>query len=404
MFPDHFYRAFENTHRGSRELIRQRLLVYLPFVKSLAALSPDLPVLDIGCGRGEWLELMNDHGIAARGVDIDNGMLTACLERGLDAVSVDALAHLASLPNGSLLAVTGFHIAEHLPFASLQSLFAQAFRVLVPGGLLILETPNPENLLVGSANFYIDPSHQRPLPSQLLSFLAEHQGFSPVRLLRLQEEERLAVGGAASLYDVLANVSPDYAIVAQLPFTSASPSMERQSQALQLTRAFDVECGVSLPTLASRYDHQQQLQAESLLQTLEHKSKDSADQLDSLSQALDGKFKDSADQLDLLRHKLDSLRQTIEGNSKDTSDQVSLLKNVIEKKIKDAFDQGFQLAAHVHQLDQHLGGIDLEIQQTQSQMQQFLLDLAAINASRSWRITQPLRWLGRFLRRISGKS
>jgi O-antigen chain-terminating methyltransferase len=331
-------------------------------------------------------------------------MLAACLERGLNVVSVDALAHLVSLPSGSLLAVTGFHIAEHLPFDTLQSLFAQAIRVLVPGGLLILETPNPENLLVGSANFYIDPTHQRPLPSQLLSFLAEYRGFSPVRLLRLQEEERLAKGATPSLYDVLANVSPDYAIVAQVPFASAPTSGERQLFVHQLTQAFDIECGVSLPALTNRYDHQLQLQADSLLQTLERKLKDSADQLDSLSQTLDGKSKDSAEQLDLLRHKLDSLRQTMEGNSKETSDQVNLLKNAVEKKFKDAFDQVFQLTAHVQQLNQHHGRIDSEIQQTQFQIQQFLMNLAAINASRSWRITKPLRWLGRFLHRISGKG
>jgi SAM-dependent methyltransferase len=360
LFPDHFYRAFEDTHRGSRELIRQRLLVYLPFVKPLAMLSPGLPVLDIGCGRGEWLELLNDHGIAARGVDTDDGMLAACLERGLNVVSVDALAHLASLPGGSLLAVTGFHIAEHLPFGTLQSLFAQALRVLVPGGLLILETPNPENLLVGSANFYIDPSHQRPLPSQLLSFLAEHQGFSPVRLLRLQEEERLAHGGAASLYDVLANVSPDYAIVAQVPFPRASSSMEHQSQALQLTRAFDMECGVSLTVLASRYDHQLQLQASSLLQAV----------------------------------------QAVERKANQT-----------ERQLGQADSQVQQIIADVQQLYRDIGHCNLDIEQMKFQAQQMHAELAAVHAelaavhtSHSWRITKPLRWLARFFRSGSGKA
>ena len=360
LFPDHFYRAFEDRHRGSRELIRQRLLVYLPFVKPLAALNPALPVLDIGCGRGEWLELLSDQGIAACGVDTDDGMLAACLERGLKVVSVDALAHLASLPSGSLLAVTGFHIAEHLPFDGLQSLFAQAFRVLVPGGLLILETPNPENLLVGSANFYIDPSHQRPLPSQLLSFLAEHQGFAPVWLLRLQEEERLAKGGAASLYDVLANVSPDYAIVAQVPFASASSSVERQSPDLQLTRAFDMACGVSLPDLASRYDHQLQLQADSLLQAV----------------------------------------QAVERKASQTEQQASQAEGQVR-----------QVIADVQQLYRDIGQCSLDIEQMKSQARQMHTDLAdvhselaAVHASHSWRITRPLRWLARFFRGGSGKA
>lgn len=331
----------------------QRLLVYLPFVKPLAALNPALPVLDIGCGRGEWLELLNDQGIAACGVDTDDGMLAACLERGLNVVSVDALAHLASLPSSSLLAVTGFHIAEHLPFDRLQSLFAQAFRALVPGGLLILETPNPENLLVGSANFYIDPSHQRPLPSQLLSFMAEHQGFAPVRLLRLQEEERLAKGGAASLYDVLANVSPDYAIVAQVPFASASSSMDHPFQTLQLTRAFDMACGVSLPTLASRYDQQLQLQASSMLQAV----------------------------------------QAVERKANQTDRQVGQADCQIQ-----------QVIADVQQLYRNIGQCSLDIEQMKSQARQMHADLAAVHASHSWRITKPLRWLARLFRGGSGKA
>ena len=251
-----FYRAFEDRHRGARELIKERLRVYLPFVRPLARSQPGLAVLDLGCGRGEWLELLLENNITAQGVDLDDGMLAACRERGLSVAQGDALAHLAARADQSLLAVTGFHLAEHLPFAVLQTLFAQAHRVLAPGGLLILETPNPENLLVGAASFYIDPTHQRPLPSQLLTFLAEHQGFNPVKLLRLQEEARFAENQPVSLYDVLANVSPDYAIVAQVS-SAADPAQA-------LAPAFATECGVSLNALASRYDAHLQLRIEQL--------------------------------------------------------------------------------------------------------------------------------------------
>ena len=96
---------------------------------------------------------------------------------------------------------------------------AQALRVLVPGGVLILETPNPENLVVGTSSFYLDPTHERPLPWQLLSFLAEHHGFERVKTLRMQESAHLAARvarhEALSLMDVLGGASPDYAIVAQ---------------------------------------------------------------------------------------------------------------------------------------------------------------------------------------------
>ena len=243
-----FYRAFEDKHRGARELIKSRLRVYLPFLLPLAATHSGCSVLDLGCGRGEWLELLQENGIVASGVDLDDSMLAACRELGLDAVNEDAIEHLKSLPDQSRLAITGFHIAEHLPFSLLQTLFIEARRVLKPNGLLILETPNPENLVVGTASFFIDPTHQRPLPSQLLQFLAEHHGFARVKILRLQEEHRLLESAQIGLYDVLAGVSPDYAIVAQ-------PNPDTQ-QPDALAQAFSVEHGVSLYELASRYDQE----------------------------------------------------------------------------------------------------------------------------------------------------
>jgi SAM-dependent methyltransferase len=240
-----FYRAFEDQHRGTRALIKSRLQVYLPLVLPLASQHPQAGVLDLGCGRGEWLELLHQHHIKAQGVDLDVGMLAACRERQLNVTNADAIAYLQQQADQSLLVVSGFHIAEHLPFEVLQQLFAQARRVLLPDGLLILETPNPENLVVGTASFYLDPSHLRPLPAQLLTFLAEHQGFGQVQLLRLQEEVRLTTDAPINLYDVLAGVSPDYAIVARIRPEPALPELAP---------------GASLYALALRYD--QQLQAQ----------------------------------------------------------------------------------------------------------------------------------------------
>jgi O-antigen chain-terminating methyltransferase len=264
-----FYRAFEDKYRGSRDLIKSRLQIYLGFIRPLAAAFPHARVFDMGCGRGEWLELLQENQVAAYGMDLDEGMLAASRELGLQVSAGDAIAHLKTLPEQTLLAVSGFHIAEHLDFAALQTLFAEAHRVLLPGGVLILETPNPENLVVGSASFYIDPTHQRPLPSQLLSFLAEYHGYNPVKILRLQEETRLADGAVPVLYDVLGGVSPDYAIVA------------RSSGGEVTIEAFEQACGVSLYDLASRYDahlqstfvqwqqqHEKQLQINSQLLAL----------------------------------------------------------------------------------------------------------------------------------------
>lgn len=239
-----FYRAFEDKHRGNRALIKTRLGVYLPFLNMLSGLLPGFRVLDLGCGRGEWLELLRDNGIPAFGVDLDRSMLTACAESGLDVLEGDALEYLQALPDHSLLAVSGFHIAEHLEFPQLQALFVEALRVLHPEGILILETPNPENLLVGAAYFYLDPTHKRPLPMQLLVFLAEYYGYASCKILRLQELSRLTEGGEAALYDVLGGASPDYAIVARA--SAGSTQMP----------GWETPCGLSLYDLADRYDRQ----------------------------------------------------------------------------------------------------------------------------------------------------
>ncbi|WP_021026194.1 bifunctional 2-polyprenyl-6-hydroxyphenol methylase/3-demethylubiquinol 3-O-methyltransferase UbiG [Comamonas sp. B-9] len=241
-----FYRAFEDRHRGSRELIRERLQVYLPYIKPLLALHPPAAALDLGCGRGEWLEWLGQLGFQAHGVDLDAGMLEACVSLGLSVSQRSALVQLADQESESLSIVSGFHIAEHLEFADLEKLVMEAMRVLKPGGLLILETPNPENLVVGSCNFYMDPTHQRPIPPLLLSFLAEHQNFARVGTLRLQESPSLYAQRDIGLMDVLGGASPDYAIVAQ---KHAAPEAMAGFDAV-----FEASYGLQIHQLAQRYD------------------------------------------------------------------------------------------------------------------------------------------------------
>jgi O-antigen chain-terminating methyltransferase len=241
-----FYRAFEDKHRGSHETIKERLQIYLPFINPLKAIYPDCPALDIGCGRGEWLETLLENGFQALGVDLDDGMLQACRARDLPAVKAEALAYLKELPSDSLAVLTGFHIAEHILFDDLKELVSEAKRVLKPAGLLILETPNAENLIVGTQNFYLDPTHERPIPYMLLEFLMEFSGFERTKLLRLQENPGLAEFERLALMDVLAGTSPDYAMVGQ-----KSPG-DIDMAAFDI--AFDGEYGLSLDDLAKRYD------------------------------------------------------------------------------------------------------------------------------------------------------
>ena len=243
---NHFYKAFEDQHRGLRETIKSRLTVYLPFIKQIKSIDPNVNALDLGCGRGEWLELLEENQFTASGIDLDDGMLSACRSRGLNVQTGDAIAYLKSLPADSLSIVSGFHIAEHLSLDDLQALVKEALRVLKPAGLLILEAPNTENLVVGTSSFYLDPTHQRPLPSALLNFLVGYLGFARSKVLGVQESVPLREElGPPSLFAVLSGVSPDYAVIAQKTGDASSIA--------SFDSLFAKEYGLTLELLANRY-------------------------------------------------------------------------------------------------------------------------------------------------------
>jgi O-antigen chain-terminating methyltransferase len=212
-----FYVAFEDQFRGGREDIKQRLHVYLPRIAHLAG-DARACALDIGCGRGEWLELLAEQDIRVIGVDSNAAMVAACVARGQSAHCADAITYLRSLPAGSLALVTGFHIIEHIPFATQIALLDAALLALRPGGCLILETPNPENLRVGACSFYTDPTHLRPLLPDVAQFMARQRGYADTEILRLHpcpESERLALEGATQqvINDALFGAR-DFALIA----------------------------------------------------------------------------------------------------------------------------------------------------------------------------------------------
>ncbi len=187
--PDNLYLQFENRFRGSREAIREKLSIYVPYIERSGAGKEDTLILDVGCGRGEWLELIAEKGLYGRGIDSNESMVRFCCDRGLAVSHGDAPACLNEEASESLGAVTGFHVVEHLAPAVLADLFAQVLRVLKPGGIGIFETPNPENLIVGACNFYFDPTHRRPVPPAALSFLMEATGFRDVEVIRLHPND-----------------------------------------------------------------------------------------------------------------------------------------------------------------------------------------------------------------------
>ena len=196
-----FYLSFEDLFRGSRADIKERLRFYLAYLAPAGIGSAAMPVLDLGCGRGEWLELLAEEGLRARGVEFNSLLVKQCRTRGFDVVEEDLLLHLLKLPAESLGAITAFHVAEHLPFETLADVVDEALRVLKPGGALIMETPNPQNVLVGGYYFYFDPTHQRPLPDLTLRFLFELKGLKRVELFGLHPLEAEKLTGDTELIE-----------------------------------------------------------------------------------------------------------------------------------------------------------------------------------------------------------
>jgi O-antigen chain-terminating methyltransferase len=182
---DPLYLSFEDRYRGTRDDIKSRQRVYLELVANGVAASGRGAVIDVGCGRGEWLELLGESGIAAHGYDLNRVAVEEGHARGLDIRFADGLEALSTLPDDSCSVITGFHIIEHLSFETLVRLIDHSLRVLRPGGLLIVETPNPSNLVVAAEKFYFDPTHRNPMPSELTSYLLESRGFDDVEILPL---------------------------------------------------------------------------------------------------------------------------------------------------------------------------------------------------------------------------
>lgn len=211
---DVFYANFEDRFRGTEELISKRQEEYLPYFSKAKINFEEHPVLDIGSGRGEFLKLLNANKINAVGLDINEDMVRRTVEKGLKAELGDALSYLKRQKAQSLGVITGFHIVEHIPFSILMQLFTAAYRTLCEDGFVIFETPNPENVTVGSNGFYMDPSHLNPIPPDLLAFALENCGFRKIEILRLHPSDRPA---NLNVHEQIANYfyGPlDYAVIA----------------------------------------------------------------------------------------------------------------------------------------------------------------------------------------------
>lgn len=173
------YARFAERFRGSEEYVRNGQKFYPPFFAGCRA------VLDVGCGRGEFLELMREAGVPARGIDADARSVALCRHKGLNAEQTDLFVYLSSLADGELDGIFCGQVVEHLPPARLPEFVALCGAKLRSGGVLAIETPNPECLAVFAVHFYLDPTHQRPIPHPLLAFYMEEYGFGGIQTRRL---------------------------------------------------------------------------------------------------------------------------------------------------------------------------------------------------------------------------
>jgi O-antigen chain-terminating methyltransferase len=173
------YGRFAERFRGTEDYVKKNIQFYLPRFQGCG------PVLDIGCGRGEFLEMMRDARVEARGIDLSEEAVARCRQKGLQVDKADLFQYLNDLPDGSLGGIFCAQVIEHLAPETLPEMIRLASGKLSRDGLLVLETPNPECLAIFASHFYLDPTHTKPVPHPLAAFYMEECGLGQIEVQRL---------------------------------------------------------------------------------------------------------------------------------------------------------------------------------------------------------------------------
>lgn len=203
------YGRFAERFRGSEQYVAEKQAFYLTYFKDRSA------VLDLGCGRGEFLALMKAKGVAARGVDAGAESVAFCRSRGLEADCADLFGYLNELPDATLDGIFCAQVVEHVAPERIPELIRLASGKLSRGAPLVIETPNPECLAIFATHFYLDPTHTRPVPSALLRFYMEESGLGQIEVHPLSPAVE-TMPALASLPDDFRNAffgGLDYAVI-----------------------------------------------------------------------------------------------------------------------------------------------------------------------------------------------
>ncbi|HLK51322.1 MAG TPA: methyltransferase domain-containing protein [Bryobacteraceae bacterium] len=173
------YARFAERFRGNEEYVKAGQQIYR------ADFAGRANVLDLGCGRGEFLEMMREMGVPARGIDLSDESIAVCRRKGLSAETADLFTYLAQQPEAAFDGIFCSQVVEHLPPERLPEMIKLAASRLAPAGVIAIETPNPECLAIFATHFYLDPTHTRPIPHPLLMFYLEEFGIGGIEVRRL---------------------------------------------------------------------------------------------------------------------------------------------------------------------------------------------------------------------------